>query len=394
MGRKRQKPRTPGLLQRGKYWVIDKKIFGRRIREATGTTSYEEAEAILARRIEDTRQAVIFGVRPKRTFKEAAVKYVKENQHKDSLEFDIRQLRAVASYVNDMPLDNIHMGSLQDYIANRRREGVKTRTINHGLKIIRRLLNLAAGEWIDESGLTWLLSAPKIKLLPEYDNRAPEPLSWEQEEALMLHLPDHLKQMATYALYTGSRDKEVYWLQWDWEVKIPELNTSVFILPHHIIENGERIRIVKNGKDRLVVLNDKAKQVIERGRGLHKRFVFTYNDHRVTRMSNTAWRNARKKAGLPTLHVHDLKHTFGRRLRAAGVSFEDRQDLLGHTSGRITTHYSASEMASLIEAANKACYPTGQNSPTISLVKRDAQLSFHKTPTRPMCEQQKKVVTT
>ena len=27
-------------------------------------------------------------------------------------------------------------------------------------------------------------------------------------------------------------------------------------------------------------------------------------------------------------------------MRAAGVSFEDRQDLLGHRSGRITTHYS------------------------------------------------------
>jgi len=31
----------------------------------------------------------------------------------------------------------------------------------------------------------------------------------------------------------------------------------------------------------------------------------------------------------------ELKHTFGRRLRAAGASFEDRQDLLGHRSGRI-----------------------------------------------------------
>ncbi len=37
------------------------------------------------------------------------------------------------------------------------------------------------------------------------------------------------------------------------------------------------------------------------------------------------------------VRVHDLKHTFGRRLRAAGVSFEDRQDLLGHRAGRITT---------------------------------------------------------
>ena len=33
--------------------------------------------------------------------------------------------------------------------------------------------------------------------------------------------------------------------------------------------------------------------------------------------------------GFRRVRVHDLKHTFGRRLRAAGVSFEDRQDLLG-----------------------------------------------------------------
>ncbi|MCP4924676.1 MAG: tyrosine-type recombinase/integrase [Gammaproteobacteria bacterium] len=66
-----------------------------------------------------------------------------------------------------------------------------------------------------------------------------------------------------------------------------------------------------------------------------------------------AWRKARERAGLPNLRAHDLKHTFGRRLRAAGVSFEDRQDLLGHKSGRITTHYSAAEVGNLIDAANR-----------------------------------------
>jgi hypothetical protein len=35
------------------------------------------------------------------------------------------------------------------------------------------------------------------------------------------------------------------------------------------------------------------------------------------------------------------------------VGFEDRQDLLGHKSERITTHYSAPDIARLIEAAEK-----------------------------------------
>ena len=72
-------------------------------------------------------------------------------------------------------------------------------------------------------------------------------------------------------------------------------------------------------------------------------------------MLTNAWKRARVKVGLPKVRVHDLKHTFGRRLRAAGVSFEDRQDLLGHRSARITTHYSAAELSKLIEAANRVC---------------------------------------
>ena len=48
--------------------------------------------------------------------------------------------------------------------------------------------------------------------------------------------------------------------------------------------------------------------------------------------------------------VHDLRHTFGRRLRAAGVGLEDREDLLGHKSNRITTHYSKAEVENLLIA--------------------------------------------
>jgi hypothetical protein len=53
------------------------------------------------------------------------------------------------------------------------------------------------------------------------------------------------------------------------------------------------------------------------------------------------------------VRVHDLRHTFGRRLRAEGVGLEDRQDLLGHKSGRMTTHYSAAQIGNLLTAVNR-----------------------------------------
>jgi integrase len=124
------------------------------------------------------------------------------------------------------------------------------------------------------------------------------------------------------------------------------MGTSVFTIP---AEN------VKNRQERLVILNRVAKAVIEQIRGRHPEYVFTYQGKPVKKMYGGAWRKARMRAGLPQVRVHDLKHTFGRRLRAAGMSFEDRQDLLGHKSGRITTHYSQAELQNLILAANKVC---------------------------------------
>ena len=37
------------------------------------------------------------------------------------------------------------------------------------------------------------------------------------------------------------------------------------------------------------------------------------------------------------------------------TSFEDRQDLLGHKSDRMTTHYSAPELSQLLNAVNLIC---------------------------------------
>lgn len=200
--------------------------------------------------------------------------------------------------------------------------------------------------WLDERNLTWLQSPPQIELLRMDDARAPYPLLWDEQTRLFAALPKHLARMALFKVNVGLRDKEVCHFKWECEVSVPRLNTCVFIIP------SQR---VKNGEERLVILNRVAKSVIESVRDEQAEYVFPLCGGPLTLVGNQAWYNARVRVGLPRVREHDLKQTFGRRLRAAGVNFEDRQDLPGKKSGRITTHHIAAELEILMEAANKDC---------------------------------------
>jgi integrase len=367
--------RPSGLIKRGGVWHIDKVFRGTSIRESTSTGDLAKAQEQLARRIDQLRNASIYGLRLDRTFRAAATKFLEENQQKRSIADDAMLLRQLDPYIGDLALRQVHMGSLQAFIAKRRADGVKSRTINNALALTRHILNLAASEWRDDEGLTWIEYAPKIKLLKVTDGRPPYPLSREEQAVFFRELPDHLARMALFKVNTGCREQEVCGLKWEYEVQVPELGTSVFVIP------GKR---VKNGEDRLVVLNKVARSIIDSLRGQDPQYVFTWCPPArraepgepqgtparkpLAYMITKAWMRARERAadkwakaagepapeGFRAVRVHDLKHTYGRRLRASGVSFEDRQDLLGHKSTRITTHYSASELANLIAASEKA----------------------------------------
>lgn len=337
--------RIPGLTKKDGRWWIDKQIKGKRLRESTGTANLEEAQRYLIRRLEEMRQASVYGVRPKRTFETAAIRYLQDYSHKTSIERDATCLSAVMPFIGQYYLEDIHDGTMRAYIEHRRACGHKSSTVKRDMAVIRRILRLAAQSWRDEYGLSWLEVPPLLQIPDWKDARKPRPLSWAEQDTFFAALPSHLQEMALFKVNTGCREQEVCGLSWEWEYPIPDLNTSIFIIP---AEEG-----VKNGEDRIVVLNETAKAVVNRQRGKHSDLVFTYKGNRLERMNNTAWRNARKKANVPLVRVHDLKHTFGLRLRAAGVSLEDRKALLGHTNGDITTHYSSVELTNLLIAANK-----------------------------------------
>ena len=101
---------------------------------------------------------------------------------------------------------------------------------------------------------------------------------------------------------------------------------------------------------------------------------------RVGRMNNKGWRTGRRRAaarykdtlerecpvGFKRVRIHDMRHTYGRRLRAAGANLKGRQELLGHKSSRMTTHYSAAEIGNLLTAANLAT--KSRESPTRTML--------------------------
>lgn len=382
-----------GLSQRNGIWHIDKKINGERLYESTGSSDRQEAETYLIHRLEQLRQQKVYGIRRVRTWREAATRFLIEFVDQPSIKLSAHHLSQLDPFIGDLPLTHIDDEALAPFIKDRLadkvlpsgkvQKGASNRTVNISIERVTRILTLCARKWRDEDRRPWLDTVPILKKLEEKKaSRKPYPMSWEEQAILFGELPAHLVPMALFKVNTGCREQEVCKLRWDWEIAVPELGTSVFLIPFDFGGRNERSG-VKNGDERLVVLNKVAKLIIDRQRGNGSEWVFPYKGTPMHRMNDTAWKKARVRAaklwqeknlrpahpGYLSIRIHDLKHTFGRRLRAAGVTEEDRKALLGHKNGSITSHYSGAELEKLIEAANMVS-ATDSRGPVLTILKR------------------------
>jgi hypothetical protein len=125
----------------------------------------------------------------------------------------------------------IHDATLEPFIKDRLFQGASATTINRTLEVVRTILNRAARSYRDPDGRPWLDAIPPlISMLPE-DPRLPYPLSWEEQDRLFRRLPSHLARMALFAFNTGLRQSNLCGLQWTWEIAVPEIARSVFLIP-------------------------------------------------------------------------------------------------------------------------------------------------------------------
>lgn len=347
-----------GLQQdsKTKQWSIDKRIKGYgRVRQRLQARTWEDAKRefhVITSGIMETVKAKEGKVS---TVNDGFARYFDERE-KRSIDRDMVTAKNMAPFIGDIPLGLIDNRTMKAYVMARKEKGIKKATLKRDFAVLSSMLEYLHSSCRNEFGRPCLEHA--IKLVYESkDNDAsiPYPLTQDEQKNLFKNLPEYLEKMCIFGVNTGVRVQGICNLKWDWEIDVPSLNASVFIIPDSKEEfSGSDRYGSKNHQDQLVVLNKEARAVIDAQRGMHDEYVFPYKGRRLGNMNNSAWRTAWRKTGLPTESKykrgpHNLRHTFGGRL-SEDVPLETRKKLLSHKNGGVTLTYSPVAVKELLNA--------------------------------------------
>lgn len=327
--------RETGIYRRpnSRFWWIDAVLpSGQRIRGSSKTENREEAEALLIKLKREDYLSSYLGVKPKRSWQEAVVRYLAVKANLRSIE-DVRRICCKLDiYLGSLMLDQITGDVIWSVIQGEMKKGNKPATINRYLATIRSLLRMARDEW------QWIDSFPKIRLLPGEVERD-RWLNREEADRLIQACPLHLAALVRFALATGCRAREITGLEWnrvDLERRTAWLNHT------------------KNGTPRGVPLNVDAIAVLKEQVGIHSSRCFTYRGKPIGwELTNTAWHAALKKAGLDDFRFHDLRHTWASWHRQAGTSCDELKELGGWKSRQMVDRYAKYATEHLKAAASR-----------------------------------------
>lgn len=282
--------------------------------------------------------------------------------HKRSWETDQILLRAhVLPHWGHLHLDEITSRHAIKLLSDHRLTH-KPASTNRVYDMLNTVFHLAI-RW--ETGLT----ANPLKNVRRYkENNKRERYLTEGEakqlfEALETTKAPQLRAIVAMLLLTGARLSEVLNAQW----KDFDIDSKVWTIEFN-----------KSGKTRYVPLSDSAIQLIEnlpRVEGCPYSFANPQTKQPYTSIFY-AWDRVRKRASLPDLRIHDLRHSFASFLVNGGRSIYEVQKILGHSQIRTTQRYAHLSQETLLEAANTAmnCVPIPTQAPLKPLTHEKGRL--------------------
>jgi integrase len=217
-------------------------------------------------------------------------------------------------------------------------EGVTRTTVNHYLKTLRRMFNIAI-TW----GYTDKNPVKGIKFYSENDAQRDRVLTREEEDRLLEVVSERLRSILIVGLNTGMRKGEILQLKW----QDIDLENRIIL-----------VKKTKSGKPRTLPINsrllDELKWLKEGSR--NSQYLFTNSKtggqlKTIRRVFDAACRDAK----IQKLRFHDLRRTFGSRLALAGVDLNRIKELLGHASIKTTEIYLHAELKDIREAVEVLC---------------------------------------
>ncbi|PSJ18143.1 site-specific integrase [Nitrosomonas supralitoralis] len=258
------------------------------------------------------------GDKPKRTWDEAAYKWLMETQHKKTHHDDVAKINWLQQFFRGKYLDELTRDVIAE-IGELKRKDTSPATTNRLLALIRSILRRAALDW------EWIDKPPVIKLYREAKRRV-RYLNVTQATMLIQELPQHLADMVTFSLATGLRRSNVTNLEWsqvDMQRKVAWIH-------------GDQ---AKAGKPIHVTLNATAISVLTKQIGKHARSVFSYKGNPITQVNTKAWYKALKRAGIEDFRWHDLRHTWASWLTQNGVPLNVIQEMGAWESAEMVRRY-------------------------------------------------------
>jgi integrase len=307
------------LCKRGKtWWISFTTPSGERIRCSAATEDKTQAQEFHDKLKADSWRIVKLGDKPKRTWDEAAYKWLMETQHKKTHHDDVAKINWLQQFFRGKYLDELTRDVIAK-IGELKRQETSPATVNRLLALIRSILRRAALDW------EWIDKPPVIKLYREAKRRV-RYLSATQAAMLIQELPQHLADMVTFSLATGLRRSNVTKLEWS---QVDMQRNVAWI-------HGDQ---AKAGKPIHVTLNATAIAVLTKQIGKHPRSVFCYKGKSITQVNTKAWYKALKRAGIEDFRWHDLRHTWASWLTQNGVPLNVIQEMGAWESAEMVRRY-------------------------------------------------------
>ena len=305
------------IYQRNGNWYIYIVHNGKRIRQSADTTDRKAAQELHDKLKHELWRVDNIGDKPKHTWDEACLRWLKEKAHKKSLDDDKAKILLLQGFLGKYLLE-----LNRDYITKTVDNlDVSPSTKNRYISLIRAILKKCAGEW------EWLDKAPPLTSYKEPKKR----IRWltEFEAARLLQsLPQPISDMAHFSLLTGLRQSNVLYLEWE---QVDLIRKVAWIYADQ----------AKGGRPIGVPLNASALEILNRQKGKHRQFVFVRKDKAVpyNGISSKTWANALKKVGIVDFRWHDLRHTWASWLVQSGVPLLELQEMGGWESVEMVQKY-------------------------------------------------------